>query len=136
MIDRNELVKAERQAKTAALYAEGLSAAAIAERLSLSVSTVYRDLRDLLEGWAADHAELVNFYAEEQLRRTEELYMALLPGIQRGSPRAIEVALKVLERQAKLLGLDAPAESRINQISRVEVEYIDIPLEAVLPSEL
>jgi hypothetical protein len=45
---------------------------------------------------------------ELEIRRLDALTMALAPGIQSGDVRAILAAVRVMERRAKLLGLDGP----------------------------
>jgi hypothetical protein len=40
--------------------------------------------------------------------RSEELYMSLQPGIRKGSPRAVEVGIRVLDHTARINGYAAP----------------------------
>jgi hypothetical protein len=45
-----------------------------------------------------------------QLERLEEQWSYLQPAMRKGSPRAIEAGVRVLEREARLCGLDMPAK--------------------------
>jgi len=51
-----------------------------------------------------------------EVSRMDHMYFCLEPKIAKGDARAIEVAIKILERRAKLLGLDAPIKINIEQI--------------------
>jgi len=126
----SKISQAERQSKAAELYAQGLSMAAIGSMLGVCAATIYKDIQAAKALWRETSVEAIERLNDEHIRRTEELYQALLPGIRSGSPRSIEVAIKVLERQSKLLGLDAPEERKVNAITKVEVEYIDTPPQA------
>jgi hypothetical protein len=42
--------------------------------------------------------------------KTAPLHVALVPGIRNGDPRAIGAAVRLMERRARLFGLDAPTE--------------------------
>jgi hypothetical protein len=43
-------------------------------------------------------------------RRLDALQVGLVPGIRNGDPRAIGAAVRLMERRARLFGLDAPTE--------------------------
>lgn len=48
-----------------------------------------------------------------ELERLDALQMALWPRAQKGDKVAIDQVLKIMERRAKLLGLDAPAKHEL-----------------------
>lgn len=45
-----------------------------------------------------------------ELMRLDDLLKGLWPAASKGNPQSVEKALKVMERRAKLLGLDAPTK--------------------------
>jgi hypothetical protein len=69
---------------------------------------------------------------EMELRRLDDLLMALWPSARQGELGAIDRTLRIMERRAKLLGLDAPEKSQtqIQQIIRVQYEELQyVPTE-------
>lgn len=103
--------------------------ASIAEELGVSLGTIHSDLQGAKEQWTEAQQQAIAEHVAEHIRRTEELYTALLRGVERGEARSVEVALKVLERQAALLGLDQPDKVDSNQVQKVTVEYVDTPIQ-------
>lgn len=57
-----------------------------------------------------------------ELARLDQMLMALWPAVRRGDPRATDSALKVMERRARLLGLDS-------QRTGVVTEQEDSPID-------
>lgn len=51
-----------------------------------------------------------------EVARMDVMLNSIWPRVLKGEPRAIEVAIKVLERRARLLGLDAPQKINIEQV--------------------
>jgi hypothetical protein len=49
-------------------------------------------------------------YRDMQLDRLERMHMAVWPAAKEGDLRAIDTALRIGDREAKLLGLDAPTK--------------------------
>jgi hypothetical protein len=65
-----------------------------------------------------DHLKMIH------RERLEFMYKALVPLIAKGNPRSIDMACKILERQSKLEGLDAPEKKQVD----ITVEYSDAEL--------
>jgi len=64
--------------------------------------------------------------------RTEELWMGLQPGIRKGSPRAIEVGVKVLGHTARIQGYAAPHKHELTGKDGKPLTLVQL-LEAVGP---
>ena len=64
-----------------------------------------------------------------QLKRLDTIYQGLEPGIVRGNARSSDVAVKVLDRMAKLTGTDAPLKTQTKV--EVTVQEINIEIERV-----
>jgi hypothetical protein len=99
----------------------------IARQLGVDVHTVHgdvaaelADLRDTTVGRAAELRVL-------ELERCDRMVAGLWPQIQKGSPPAVTAAIRVSERRARLLGLDAPATTRteLNGSLSVTAEKLD-----------
>ncbi len=53
-----------------------------------------------------------------ELERCDCMQMALWPKVSDGDPEAVRACLRIMVRRSALLGLDAPAKSRIEVITR------------------
>lgn len=98
---------AERRVRAFGLRKAGASYRQIAQQLSVSLNTAWADVNaELLELRAqvqADAAEV----RDMELQRCDEMILGLWPAVRRGEPKSIMAAVRVAERRAKLLGLDA-----------------------------
>jgi hypothetical protein len=77
---------------------------------------------------------------ELELTRLDAMLLPLWRRVQKGDERAIDRALKIEERRAKLLGLEAPTRIAASEDEnlRIEVVYVDTPLpgeEAAAPGD-
>lgn len=106
-----DLTPVERQAQAVQLRKAGHSFDEIAQRLGYAGKqgahkAVMTALRKMLQ-------EPTDELRALELERLDSMLNALWPGIMRQdayTPRAVEVALKVMDRRAALLGLDAPKQ--------------------------
>lgn len=96
-------VRALEMRKAGATYRQ------IAAALSIEACTAWRDVQAemiALRQLAVEGAEDVR---ELELQRLDRLWVKLEQnGLQRGDHRAVSAAVRISERRAKLLGLDAP----------------------------
>lgn len=72
-----------------------------------NASGAYKMYQRAAERMARPHLEE---YRDMQLDRLERMHMAVWPRAKDGDLRAIETALRIGDREAKLLGLDAPTK--------------------------
>jgi len=98
--------KAKRAETALSLRVSGMSLERIAERLGVDVSTVSRDLAAALKSLAEETKDKTEEFRALTLAQCDEIFAALWP--KRSTPAGAEKLVKVLERRAKLLGLDAP----------------------------
>lgn len=102
------------QAQALHLRAHGHSVRSIAKALGVSKSQAGRYLTSAFaaerEGISQAKADLV----EVELLRCETYLQAIAKKVQGGDIRAIDTALRVGERRAKLLGLDAAVRSQLS----------------------
>jgi hypothetical protein len=94
------------------LRKQGRSYREIGRELGVDVHTAHADvgaeLHALRETAVSDATELRAL----ELERLDAMHAGLSPHIRRGNPPAVTAAVRVAERRARLLGLDAPTTSK------------------------
>ena len=99
-----------KQTQALALRAHGHNYRAIGKTLECNASTAMR----LVQSAMAEEREHISTakadYVEMELHRLDTYLQAIAKKVQGGDPRCVETALRIGERRAKLLGLDAPAK--------------------------
>lgn len=101
-------LKLQRQQAALELRRSGRGYVDIANALGVSKSQAHRYVRDALaEARAQISAEADELRAEE-ISRLDGMLAGLWNDARKGSVSAIDRVLKIMERRAKLLGLDAP----------------------------
>lgn len=112
---RRELAISDRRAQALELHARhGKTYREIAEILGISQAVAYTDVRAEAEEAAKRRIQLGDTALDILIERSEHLYARIMKEVDRGSIRAMEAAIKLLERQAKLYRVeDTPAQ--VNQ---------------------
>jgi hypothetical protein len=98
---------AECSATALALRADGHTFRAIAQMMQCSVSTAHKYIKAGLDERRKTIALLAADVIEIELDRLDAMHFALRTKIAEGDTQAINAALAVMARRAKLLGLDA-----------------------------
>jgi len=102
---RDGISRAERLRNWIELRRQGFLESDIAHRDGVTQQAVSKAilkyLRAIPRREAADLREM-------ESERLERLWAALMPAVENGEPRAIEAAVRISERRARLFGLDAP----------------------------
>lgn len=81
--------------------------------------TIRNDFIAIMKQYQEHTHEAVAQYRMLQLERTEMAIKAIFPRVVLGELEAIHATIRVMERQAKLMGLDAPAKVDIEQNIRI-----------------
>ncbi len=118
---------AERRRKALDLRKAGASYDAIAQQLRLSGSgSAYKIVQAALK---ATYREPADDVRKLELERLDRLTLALWSRAQQGETEAIDRVLKLMDRRAKLLGLDAPAksESEVRQTGGISTVILNPP---------
>lgn len=76
-------------------------------------STIWRHVEAWFEKRQTEIAENIDRLRDLDIDRLDAMLYALRGRIERGDPRAIDSGLRILERRAKLLGLDAAVKQEI-----------------------
>lgn len=104
------LVALQRQQQAVELRRSGRSYREIAHAVGISVASAHRLVGTAIaEARTTVREDVVELRALE-LSRLDGLMVALWPKARRGELSAVDRVLKIMERRAKLLGLDAPVK--------------------------
>jgi len=93
--------------KVVSLRASGANFREIARALDISVSTAHSLLHKAIAQRREELGLKTDELVEVEVARCDQLQLAVWPKAIKGDTRAIAAALKVMERRARLLGLDA-----------------------------
>jgi hypothetical protein len=100
----------ERAQKALDLRIVGATYRQIAAQLAVNERTAYYDVQHELASLDAVITQKAERLRDLEAARLDRLHVALAPGIQAGIPSTIVAAVRVMERRAKLFGLDAPTK--------------------------
>jgi len=104
---------AEREKAAFALRIAGATYAQIAERLGVTTAGAHKIVKRVLERTRAETNEEAAELRRLEVERLDALLLTLWKPATEGSLGAIDRVLKVMERRARLLGLDAPTRQDI-----------------------
>lgn len=94
----------------------------IAAALNVSLATVHKDLTAVREEWAERREQNYNDWVAEELALLDRLQRTLLPKAVEGDDRAIHRILNVMDRRARMLGLDQPERFTVQVVT---IDMID-----------
>ena len=106
----DEVRREQRRKTVAANLVAGLTIGDIAEALGVHKATVYQDIKRILQRWREEQVDLISTQRMLDIRRIDRMINALWGDCQAGKLSTVDRMIKLLERRAKLLGLDAPAK--------------------------
>lgn len=75
---------------------------------------VWRDIHDEMDRIRTDNSETATHVKVLELNRLDQLQSALMRSALSGDPKAVTAALKIMDHRAKLLGLYAPNQVKVN----------------------
>lgn len=97
----------KRRATVASNILAGLNYRDIAAGLKVSIGTVARDAKIVMERWKSEAVATREEYIATENRRLDTLIRALWDSAQDGKLGAVDRILAIMDRRAKMLGLDA-----------------------------
>jgi Homeodomain-like domain len=101
---------AARRQKALDLRIAGARYRQIGAQLGVSYQTAYRDVQTALGELATLQAGKAERLRELEVERCDKLQLALWPKARSGDEKAVRTLIAVMDRRAKLLGLDAPTK--------------------------
>lgn len=103
----------QRQLQALELRKQGLTYRDIGDKLSISYQQAHNDVNAELKRLATLTLESAEGLRQLELERLDMLIKGLEPMARVGNPGAVTAYLRVMERRAKLLGLDAPVRQEV-----------------------
>lgn len=104
--------RAERAARAFALRKAGLSYRDIGAELGVSHQLVYRDVQATIKMFLDEAREHHTQIMAIEAARLDDLQRVMWEQAAMGDRRAVDTVLKIMERRAKLLGLDTPVATK------------------------
>ena len=115
----------ERQIQALDLRKTGKSYRAIGDALGISYTQAHRDVMTELKRLARLRRDKAEELRQLELERLDAYEEALHTGAAAGDPKAILAVVKLMERRAKLTGLDAPEQFEdVTKMTDEELERI------------
>lgn len=113
-----------RRSTVADLYLNGWQITRIARHLNVDRGTIYNDLAAIRTEWKANQTQSYGDRVARELERDDYLESKIAHRIDTGDLVAVQTALRIQERRAKYLALDAPTrvvvdDSRITNLVAV-----------------
>jgi hypothetical protein len=114
---------AERRSKAIAMRLAGMDYDTIAKRLGYyNRGAAYNDITAALEQNVAEQNRNADVLRQEELQRLDRLQAGVWTAAASGDTKAVDTALRIIDRRCKLLGLDAPVRHEVVTMDAVESE--------------
>jgi hypothetical protein len=104
---------AQRRSEVSALILAKIPQREIARRLSVGLGTVGDDVKAIKAMWAERSADAYETHVAEEVAKLDWLERAFLPAAFTADVDAAVMLLKIMDRRARLLGLDKPAKLEV-----------------------
>lgn len=108
-------IKAEESKyKALDLRKQGKSIRAIAATLKISIGATHKAINDALNEAIEENAKAGESLRLLELERLDALWEGVWPHAIKGNAAAVQACLRIMERRAKLLGLDAAEKTEVS----------------------
>lgn len=121
---KRALIQKRRKTVAANLLA-GHRAVDIASAMGISPATITSDIKAIFAEWRTDRDICLDGVVEVEISRLERMTAANWEGVLEGKPQAIDRQIRIMERKAKLLGLDKPVESKVELARKITDEELE-----------
>lgn len=121
----------ERDLEAVKMRRLGFTYRDIAGRLKCSVGTAHGAVKTALEANKVLTVEEADLIRELELERLDRMFIPIYQQALKGDCKAVEVALRIMERRSKYLGLDHKQGCTL--MERLEITFI--PAEEYQPEE-
>ncbi len=101
---------AERREQAFRFRKLGLGYRAIGGKLGVSSTQAFRYVHEVLKDLAKKTEKAARELRQLEGERLDYLWAKLLPKIRQGDPKAIQAAVRVVQRRCSLFGLDGPKQ--------------------------
>lgn len=118
-----QAVTAKRRSDAIQLRLAGADYDTIATRLGYaSRGAAYTDINRALEQRMAEQRQSADVLRRQELERLDRLQTGVWVAAVAGDTKSAEVALRIIDRRIKLLGLDAPVKVSVLTMDAIEAE--------------
>jgi len=125
----------EHEMKALQMRREGFSYPEIASKMGITQAGAFQCVMRVLAAFEDDIKELVPSVRQIELQRLDYYLSKLKERINQGNDKAIGSALRIQERRAKLMGLDAPVEiSHSGEIQLIPDDQLDTEIHQLATS--
>lgn len=115
---------AERRTIVADLLVNGWTAPKIATHLGVHHSTVYDDIAAVRAMWKLNQTHSYDEWVERELEALDHMESKIAHRIDTGDTQAIQARLRIQERRAKYLALDAPTRVIVEDSMTAEIREL------------
>ena len=123
----------ERRMRVSAMLLARVQQREMARRESVSLGTITNDIAVIRRNWRDRMAESYNAHVAEEVAKLDWLERGLMAHALKGDDYdAIDRLIKIMDRRARLLGLDAPTRTRVEVITEDVIDAAIRDLEAKL----
>jgi hypothetical protein len=112
----------------------------IERKTGIPRTTAQADIASEFSVYRGQTREFVETTRAIELERTDVMTAGLWPAVEKGDPKAVAAAIRVSERRARLLGLDAPLQSKTEisttdtmSVARIQAQLRKLSTEAIDP---
>lgn len=116
----------ERRAKALELRKSGMTYSAIGKALGVSICMAHKDVHHVIDQLAKEARETAEAVRDIELERLDAMLKALWPAVEEGDTSSISTALRVAERRARLLGLDAPVKQEVTGANGGPLSFVEV----------
>jgi len=114
--------KTERVQRAFELRKAGKSLRQISELLGYSHEMVRKDINSVIQSIVTETKDLATDMITLELARLNDLQFAVWPDARKGDRKCIDTMLRIMERRAKLLGLDTPVTTKAVNVTLTHAE--------------
>lgn len=93
-----------RRNMVAKFYCDGFTAEQIAQKVKVSVVTVYKDIKACSQEWRRSYMDSIEILAARDLQRLDNMLAALSPGVNRGDTKSVMAAVEIIRERGNILG--------------------------------
>jgi len=118
---KRRIIAREREKRAMELRLAGATYAQIGEALGISAQAAHKAVMRALDRINEKLAEDAQKVLRLELERLDKMLLALWPQAQRGNQGAVDRILRIMERRARLLGLDAPHNVNVSAAEPLQI---------------
>jgi len=120
------VIAAQRRVQALELRKAGYTYEQIGVALGISSQAAYKHVVKALGVINEKLSEATEELRTLEVQRLDRLFEVMYKKAEKGDMNAIDRCVRLMERRAKLLGLDAPAKQEIGLDSTISINFVDI----------